>query len=358
MKSLFGTWLKSSRTARKRTLKAAVALQRVVSPSAPKTAKKGVRKAKPKGALTPSAETRPEPGSFVDGQFACREGKLAYKLYTPQGSKRRRLPLLVMLHGCAQSASSFAIGTRMNRIADERGFLVLYPQQSVSANLNRCWNWHRPGDQKRGSGEPSMIAALTRHIIDLCKANSARVYIAGISAGGSAAAITASAYPELYVAVGVHSGLARGDIRTLQGALSAMRRGMEFSANSKTARPVYTIVFHGDEDRIVHPSNAAGFLSAVQRSSSQPLKSRSENGRSKGGRDFTRTEYWRGSGDVLLENWTVHGSGHAWSGGSAAGSYTDPAGPDASHEMIRFFLARKRAATGLAIKRKPRSNSH
>jgi poly(3-hydroxybutyrate) depolymerase len=133
---------------------------------------------------------------------------------------------------------------------------------------------------------------------------------------------------------------------------------MEFSANSKTARPVYTIVFHGDEDRIVHPSNAAGFLSAVQQSSSQPLKSRSENGRSKGGRDFTRTEYWRGSGDVLLENWTVHGSGHAWSGGSAAGSYTDPAGPDASHEMIRFFLARKRAATGLAIKRKPRSNSH
>jgi poly(3-hydroxybutyrate) depolymerase len=206
MKSLFGTWLKSSRTARKRTLKAAVALQRVVSPSAPKTAKKGVRKAKPKGALTPSAETRPEPGSFVDGQFACREGKLAYKLYTPQGSKRRRLPLLVMLHGCAQSASSFAIGTRMNRIADERGFLVLYPQQSVSANLNRCWNWHRPGDQKRGSGEPSMIAALTRHIIDLCKANSARVYIAGISAGGSAAAITASAYPELYVAVGVPFG--------------------------------------------------------------------------------------------------------------------------------------------------------
>ena len=353
MKSLFGTWLKSSRTARKQTLKAAVALQRVLSPPTPKKAKKGVTKAKPKGALTPSAETRPEPGSFVDGRFACREGKLAYKLYTPQGSKRRRLPLLVMLHGCAQSASSFAVGTRMNKIADERGFLVLYPQQSVSANLNRCWNWHRPGDQKRGRGEPSMIAALTRHIIDLCKANSARVYIAGISAGGSAAAITASAYPEVYVAVGVHSGLARGDIRTLQGALSAMRRGMDSSANSKTARPVYTIVFHGDEDRIVHPANAAGFLSAVQRASSQPLKSRSENGRSRGGRDFTRTEYWRNSGDVLLENWTVHGSGHAWSGGSAAGSYTDPAGPDASNEMIRFFLARKRAATGHAIKRKP-----
>jgi poly(hydroxyalkanoate) depolymerase family esterase len=345
MKSLFGTWLKSSRTARKRTLKAAVVLQRILSPAAPKKAKKGIRKSKAKRASTPLAERRPEPGSFVDGQFACREGNLAYKLYTPQGSKRRRLPLLVMLHGCAQSASNFAVGTRMNGIADERGFLVLYPQQSVSANLNRCWNWHRPGDQKRGSGEPSMIAALTRHVMD--------VYIAGISAGGSAAAITASAYPELYVAVGVHSGLARGDIRTLRGALSAMRRGMESGANSKSGRLVYTIVFHGDEDRVVHPSNAAAFLSAIQRSSSQPLKSRSENGRSKGGRDFTRTEYWRGSGDILLENWTVHGSGHGWSGGSAAGSFTDPAGPDASHEMIRFFLARKRGATGLAIKRKP-----
>ncbi|MDR3449029.1 MAG: PHB depolymerase family esterase [Alphaproteobacteria bacterium] len=348
MKSLFGSWLKSSRTARKRTLKTAAALQRIVSPPAPKKAKKSVAKAKPKKltpkkALTPPPEKRPPPGSFVDGHFACREGKLAYKLYTPQGSTRRRLPLVVMLHGCAQTAANFAVGTRMNTIADERGFLVLYPQQSTSANLNRCWNWHRPGDQTRGSGEPSVIAALTHHIVALCKANSSRVYIAGISAGGAAAAITAAAYPELFIAVGVHSGLERGDIRTLHGALSAMRGGAVSSAIGKTPAPVNTIVFHGDQDKIVHPSNAAGFLSVLRRSSAQPLKSRSETGRSKGGRDFTRTQYWRSAGKVLLENWTVHGSGHAWSGGSVTGAYTDPAGPDASREMIRFFLAHKRA---------------
>jgi len=343
MKNLFGTWLKSSRTLRKRNQKTAVAVQRIVSPPKPKKPKKSVAKPKPKKVLAPPPEKRPQPGSFVDGEFAGREGKLAYKLYTPQGSTRRRLPLVVMLHGCAQSASNFAVGTRMNKIADELGFLVLYPQQSTSANLNRCWNWHRPGDQKRGSGEPSVIAALTHHMIILCKANSARVYIAGISAGGSAAAITAAAYPELYVAFGVQSGLERGDIRTMHGALSAMRGGPDSSAKGKTPVPVSAIIFHGDQDRIVHPSNAAGFLSVLRRSSSQLLKSRSENGRSKGGRDFTRTQYWRTAGKVLLENWTVHGSGHAWSGGSAAGAYTDPAGPDASREMIRFFLAHKRA---------------
>jgi poly(hydroxyalkanoate) depolymerase family esterase len=245
-----------------------------------------------------------------------------------------------MLHGCTQSAAEFALGTGMNELADELGFLALYPQQAVSANLGRCWNWHRPGDQKRGSGEPAAIAALTRHIIATCKANSARVYIAGISAGGAAAAIIASAYPEIYVAVGVHSGLVHGNVSTLRGALSAMRTGAD--AGGKTTRPPPTIIFHGDRDRVVHPSNANGFLNQLQRSSPHPIISRTETGRSAGGRDFTRTVYRRRLGEPLLEVWTVHGGGHAWSGGSAAGSHTDPAGPDASREMMRFFFACKR----------------
>jgi len=279
----------------------------------------------------------------VDGRYSSPHGCVAYKVYTPQGSARRRLPLVVMLHGCTQSATDFAVGSGMNRLADEVGFLVLYPEQSASANLGRCWNWHRPGDQERGRGEPAMIAGLTRHMITLCKANPSRVYIAGISAGGAAAAIIAAAYPELYVAVGVHSGLARGEVSTLSGAISAMRRGAAV-ASGKTRQPLPTIVFHGDQDNIVHPSNAAGFLSHLMRSSSIPLNSSETRGRSRNGRAFTRKEYRHGAGPVLLEDWTVHGSGHAWSGGSAAGAYTDPAGPNASREMMRFFLSRKRAA--------------
>ena len=195
----------------------------------PKRARKS-KSAKPRAAGSkplagPAKPRRPAPATFTDGHFSSPQGSLDYRLYTPAGSARRRLPLVVMLHGCTQTVSEFASGTRMNEVADELGFLVLYPQQSSSANLARCWNWHRPGDQKRGGGEPAAIAALTRHVTELCRANPDRVYIAGISAGGAAAAIIGAAYPDLFVAVGVHSGLVRGDVTTVGGALSAMRSG-------------------------------------------------------------------------------------------------------------------------------------
>ena len=342
--------LKASRlTRRVRPLSAAMILQKMLLPSAkPKRTRariggKPVTSASPRNAPTVGRPLRPAPGTFIDGRFERPHGTLAYKLYTPRGSARRRMPLVVMLHGCTQSGSDFAAGTGMNALADELGFLVLYPEQSASANPGRCWNWHRPGDQKRGSGEPAAIAGLTVLLIASCRANPARVYIAGISAGGAAAAIIAAAYPELYVAVGVHSGLARGNISTLAGALSTMRTGPTGEPLSKTPRPQPTIVFHGDKDNVVHPSNASGFLSQLQQSSPGPLACRIQKGRSSGGRDFTRRTYRSSSGSILLEDWTVHGSGHAWSGGKTAGSHTDPAGPDASREMMRFFLARSRS---------------
>ena len=359
MKRPFLALMKLSAAARKGPLATAVALQRLALKSAPKPKPKPKRakpqpkpkpKAKPKAASPPKATAakvrRPSAGSFVDGRFSGSQAPLDYKLYTPVGSTRRRLPLVVMLHGCTQSAGDFAAGSGMNAVADEMGFLVLYPQQSTSANLGRCWNWHRRGDQERGAGEPAAIAALTRHIIALCKANPDRVYIAGLSAGGAAAAIVGAAYPDLYAAVGVHSGLARGDIGTLRGAMAAMRNGVGASSGGKTPRPLPTIVFHGDQDNVVHPSNAGGFLLHLQRSSAVPLLSRAEQGQSPGGRSFTRSIYRHGPADVRLEDWTVHGGGHGWSGGRAFASYTDPAGPDASRAIARFFLARRRPKTG------------
>ena len=335
-------------------MSAAIIFQQMLLPQPKpkrKRAKTAAKRAKTAVSRPPSTTSRPHrplPGTLVGDRFKSTHGTLSYKLYTPLGSARRRMPLVVMLHGCTQSAADFVAGTGMNALADELGFLVLYPEQSASANLGRCWNWHRPGDQCRGKGEPAAIAALTLHAIATCRANPARVYIAGISAGGAAAAIITAAYPELYVAVGVHSGLARGNISTLGGALTAMRGGTEESAARRTARPQPTIIFHGDRDGIVHPSNAIGFLNRLQRSRPGALSCRSQRGRSSGGRDFTRTLYRTSTGEVLLEDWTVHGSGHAWSGGKSAGSHTDPAGPDASREMIRFFLASKRStATGV-----------
>lgn len=336
--------LKASRLLHKgRPVAAAIAVQRALAPVKPgkaSTSRSPSLKASNREAS--AHPRRPAPASFISGDFTSPQGRIAYRLYTPAGSARRRVPLIVMLHGCSQSASDFAIGTGMNRLADELGFAVLYPEQSRKANPARCWNWHRRENQSRGSGEPAMLAALTRHVITLVRANASRIYIAGLSAGGSAAAIIAAAYPDLFVAAGVHSGVAHGQIRSLGMAIAAMRGENRPSHAGKGKAPLPMIVFHGDQDRVVHPSNAGEFLRNLERSRSGPLLLRSFSGTSASGRPFTRKVYATIKGEALLEDWTVHGSGHGWSGGHAGGSFTDPSGPDASREMARFFLERRR----------------
>ena len=349
MVDMFRTVRKATRLMKKRRpISAALELQKLLVVPAPKPPRKRAPRpasAKPPRRSTPArAAARPAPGSFIAQDFACQHGTLSYRLYTPTGSNRRRMPLVVMLHGCSQTARDFAVGTAMNRLADELGFLVLYPEQARTANPARCWNWHRPDNQRRGKGEPAMIAALTHHAMALGRANPARIYVAGISAGGAAAAIVAAAYPDLFTAVGVHSGVAVGDVATFSGAIAAMRGTSGPRPTGKLPRQQPTIVFHGDHDRIVHPSNAAGFLSNLERAAPGPLTVRTLSGQSPGGRAFTRRLYQDRSGRLLLEDWTIHGSGHSWSGGNMLGSHTDPAGPDASREMLRFFLAQKREA--------------
>jgi poly(hydroxyalkanoate) depolymerase family esterase len=345
MADLFKILSKAARLVRKgRPMSALVAMQDELKPPAPRRSRSPKKPphigAKPAAARQP----RPAPGTFGAHEFECAHGTIHFRLYTPRGPKRRNRPLVVMLHGCSQTASDFATGTGMNALADELGCLVLYPQQSQRANLARCWNWHRPKNQARGEGEPALIVALTRHVIALAAGNPKRVFIAGISAGGSAAAIIGAAYPDLFTAVGVHSGVALGTIRTLPSALAAMRGEGRARSTGRAPRPLPTIIFHGDEDRVVHPSNAAAFLNTLERSQPGPLISRTYYGKSGKGRDFTRKLYRSSGGNILLEDWTIHGSGHEWSGGSAFASYTDPRGPDASREMMRFFLSQRRGS--------------
>lgn len=342
MADLLKTIASAARRARRRPLSIVLTLPRLLVPSGPKRERRASAWPRTKRRES-TVPPRPAPGTFLADAFTCPHGTLHYRFYTPKGSARRRMPLVVMLHGCSQSASNFAAGTDMNRLADELGFLVLYPQQSAKANVGRCWNWHDPKNQARGRGEPALIAALTRHAISLGHANPSRVYIAGISAGGTTAAIIGAAYRDLYAAVGVHSGLPLGSIRSLRSAMSAMRGRNGPQTTGKLPPQLPTIVFHGDSDRVVHPSNAAGFLRNLERSRSAPLLCTTTYCRSPGGREFTRKIYATKAREILLEEWTVHGSGHGWSGGRAAGSHTDPAGPDASREMLRFFLSRRQS---------------
>jgi poly(hydroxyalkanoate) depolymerase family esterase len=226
----------------------------------------------------------------------------------------------------------------MNNLAEENTFLVAYPAQTRSANASKCWNWFKESDQRRDHGEPSLIAGITRQIMHDFPIDSGRVYVAGLSAGGAAAAILGRTYPDLYAGVGVHSGLACGAARDIPSAFAAMRQGG--AATTVTRRRyesiVPTIVFHGDSDRTVNSINGEQIISQSKAAAS--LETEISQGVAPGGIRFTRTIQTNKTGQTLLEQWMLHGAGHAWSGGSPAGSYTEPRGPDASREMVRFFF--------------------
>lgn len=283
-----------------------------------------------------------ERACFEKRTYHGAEGSTSYMLYRPANATAD-MPLVIMLHGCTQTPEDFARGTGMNALADELGFLIAYPRQSQSANMQRCWNWFKPGDQQRDRGEPALLAGITREVIEEHQVDADRVYVAGLSAGGAAAAIMADCYPDLYAAVGIHSGLACGAARDLPSAMAAMKRGSGIKAASRpTSRLVPVITFHGDHDTTVNQTNSSEIVAAATAAAGEPLAVRIETGRSATGRAFTRELSFDDEGKVLIEQWTVANSGHAWSGGSPAGSYTDPSGPDASREMMRFFFSQRR----------------
>jgi poly(hydroxyalkanoate) depolymerase family esterase len=283
------------------------------------------------------------PGEFLTASYANQAGARSYKLYIPTTYTGQALPLVVMLHGCTQSADDFATGTRMNALAEEWQCLVLYPEQSQAANHSRCWSWFKRGHQRRDQGEPAILAGMTREVIDRYGIDRGKVYVAGLSAGGAMAAVMGTTYPELYAAVGVHSGLACGSAHDLGSAFAAMRgrpvsRARRNTAATPLAAATPIIVFHGDQDKTVHPRNSAQVVSqTVEEQSTSSADASTERGRVPGGHAYTRTVYRDTTGRAVLEHWLVHEGGHAWFGGSPRGSYVDPKGPDAAREMIRFF---------------------
>lgn len=280
----------------------------------------------------------PQGARFIESTFSSAVGSRTYRLFIPSRYQEQPLPLVVMLHGCTQSPDDFAAGTRMNFIAEEQNCFVAYPAQPREANRAKCWNWFRTADQQRGRGEPSLIAGITRQIMRDYLVDPKRVYVGGLSAGAAAAAIMGATYNDLYAAIGIHSGLACGVATDLPSAFVAMRQGggSDHRLISGDRPPVPTIVFHGDRDTTVHPNNGGQILEQSVRTMSTQRKV--HRGQIQGGHAYTRTILSDASGRGMLEHWNIHGAGHAWSGGSPAGSYTDPRGPDATREMLRFFL--------------------
>lgn len=279
-------------------------------------------------------------GKFISGSFTNRAGSRNYKLYVPAAYTGQRVPLVVMLHGCTQNPDDFAAGTEMNAQAELTPCLVLYPAQSDGANSSKCWNWFNAIDQKREQGEPSIIADMTREVIGNYNVDKKQVYVAGLSAGGAMAAILGNTYPDLYAAVGIHSGLPYAAADDLVSALQAMRAGISAGRLAKShgspAQPI--IVFHGDRDHTVHPRNGEQLIEQHVAAGSRTSV---ESGSVPGGHQYTRTMHRNEAGADVAEQWLIHGAGHAWSGGSSSGSYTDGRGPRATREMMRFFSTQR-----------------
>ena len=292
------------------------------------------------------------PGTFVTRAYTSAAGAREYKLYVPtsySAATEHAAPLLVMLHGCTQSPDDFAAGTRMNALAEQHGFLVAYPAQTANANGSKCWNWFRPQDQQRGSGEPALLAGIAGEIAAHYRIDRQRIFVAGLSAGAAMAVILGATYPDLFAAVGAHSGLAYRAAHDMPSAFGAMKGGnaMGGTPHGVTAagpsQRVPTIVFHGDRDHTVDAGNGAAIAeqAAPPRAGTAPLPASQRTGTTPAGATYQRTTTHNAAGQPVVEHWLLHGAGHAWAGGSPAGSYTDPRGPDASAEMVRFFLAQR-----------------
>jgi poly(hydroxyalkanoate) depolymerase family esterase len=282
------------------------------------------------------------PGArFETRSIGSGPGQRSFKLYIPARPLGEPRSLLIMLHGCTQTPEDFAAGTRMNHLAEQKGFIVAYPAQPKSANSSACWNWFNPQNQRRGAGEAQSIADLAQTLVAEFRIDPRRVFVAGLSAGGAMAAIMAATYPDIFSAVGIHSGLPYRSASDVVSALAAMRGQVSPAAQPNGNRPaVPAIVFHGSADHVVHPSNGAKIIAAHAGSREIRDGERLEGN----GRSFRRMITRDDNGLVRAEYWIIEGGGHAWSGGSTDGSFSDPLGPDASREMVRFFFEREGSA--------------
>lgn len=303
----------------------------------------------PQPPAQPTATTAPanEPtiGPFTNCRFSNAAGSRDYKLYVPPNYSGEPMPLLLMLHGCKQNPDDFAAGTRMNELADRHGFLVAYPAQTARANGSNCWNWFERTHQQRDGAEPSLLAGIVADVARTHAVDDGRVFVAGLSAGAAMAVILGREYPDVFGAVAVHSGLPCGAAHDVPSAFAAMqgRHAAPAAARAMPAapRPVRTIVFHGDADATVTAANGAAVVGQAVSAFEQqraPLQRVNGSDGSAGGKRSTTTRFIDGGGRTAVEEWVVHGGAHAWFGGSAAGSYTDPRGPDASAQIVRFFL--------------------
>ncbi len=289
------------------------------------------------GRTAPRADL-PQGAAFRQDTYACASGSRRFRTYVPASAAGGIKGVVVMLHGCTQTPEDFAVGTGMNALAEHHGFIAVYPEQSRGDNAQSCWNWFSRGDQRRGRGEPAIIAGMTAQVCAEFGVGRDMTFVAGLSAGAAMAAILGETYADVFAGVGAHSGLPCGSAKDVGSAFAAMAgNALAMPTPTDADHKVRTIIFHGTGDATVHPSNGQDLARRARRINA-PQSIESAITGDAGGRRFSREISCDAQGVAWIEHWTIDGQGHAWSGGNASGSFTDAKGPDASAEMIRFFF--------------------
>ena len=302
-------------------------------------------------------------GRFVDGVFTSEAGARRWRLWIPGAyDGRTRLPLVVLLHGCTQDPDDIARGTRVTELADKLNLLVLLPEQPETANPKKCWTWYDAAHQRRDAGEPSLIAGMTRQTLGDWAVDSQRVYITGISAGAAMASVMAIAYADVFAAAGLHSGIPYRAAANVMEGVAAMTRGASDPVQLATtamadmgprARAIPAIIVQGLADAVVKPVNAEHtrdmwltMNALVRRDAAPAVRPTAEQRSEAGGLGVITSCYPSRQVTTGCEVTTVfvEGLGHAWSGGSKAGTFTDERGPDATDVILKFLLTQRMPA--------------
>ena len=303
-------------------------------------------------------------GIWQQYTYSGPAGSRPYFVYTPANYQvGTAVPLIVMLHGCGQTPADFATGTQMNQLADQKQFIVVYPQQTIINNVGTCWNWFSVNNQARRSGEPAIIAGIVQAVeqnTGQWTIDNHRIYVAGLSAGAAMAVIMGATYPDIFAAIGVHSGLEYQAATSMSGAFRAQLQGgpdpsqqgqVAYRAMGNAARVVPAIVFQGTNDTVVRPVNSDQVVQQWMQTDHLAANNTNDpynatfnspttttNGQVDGGHSYTTYTWTDSNGAEVEEYWKVDGMGHAWSGGSIGGSFTDPLGPNASLALYNFFI--------------------
>ncbi len=290
----------------------------------------------------PAARFRTPPvktttATFLASTYTGKSGSRLVRTYVPKIPTENITGIVMMLHGCTQNAEDFAAATGMNALAQHHGFIVIYPEQSQGDNAQTCWNWFRQVDQKRVGGEPEILAAIAHQAMLKYKVDRENTFVCGLSAGGAMAVILGRVYPDIFSAIGVHSGLPYGAAYSVPSALTAMAGRGSRKNSGQAQKNLRTIVFHGAADNTVHPLNGEHVADDAKPDTSVKASKTNKTG-SRNGRKYDATIWMDTNKAHVSEHWTIQGLGHAWSGGNAGATFSDPKGPDASAEMIRFFF--------------------